>query len=773
MILDQHIAQQLTEQHENWLVSGKLSSQTKLTGYYDTFRRHFGLEVLRNLDGEALLATMHNHGNHDSLVYWLEFKNDDEFPTFDFGSIGGGSALKFGIYRSKDTGAWMTGHPKKQRAISVDEAIAIARRHRDQLLAGAELLDKLPPMASDADYARLQQELRRVAPDVADMAWGHKYLTLLYPDKLDDYHVENFQRFHLIKLLQVPPAGDGRYVCAGQFVAIAAGVGMPLNHLTKLLNDLHGDPYRYWRCGTRLTQWPLMRNGNWIGIGWPELGNLSGTENSREGKDQIRQLVTKHYPAAPQAVGRIIQQVFNFIAAVGKGDYVLAADSATILGIGKVTGPYSYEPGSDLPHRRPVEWLSLEEWQGPRPEELRTALHEVKNYYNLVEVERRVRYPIVTQTVQPGVAPEPWISVPRVPIFPGVAGRVQAVLDRKRQVILYGPPGTGKTYWAQKVARDLAAYAAFGLPFTELNETQCGTVSAQGANTATLVRTCTFHPAYGYEDFLEGYRPVLVNDQLAFERRDGIFKRLCDDARRQPDQRFYLVIDEINRGDIPRIFGELLTILERDKRGETVLLPLSGDAFSVPDNVYVIGTMNTADRSIALLDTALRRRFGFVELMPDISVLGKTVIEGIPLGQWLDALNRRICEHVGRDARNLQIGHAYLLDSGHPLADLADFARVLQDDIVPLLEEYCYEDYGALERILGSGLVDVSNQRIRHELFEPARQLEMRSALLEPAPEIATSFVATSAEEGFDEGIEGAEDEEDGSSAGSSTAHAQ
>ena len=153
-------------------------------------------------------------------------------------------------------------------------------------------------------------------------------------------------------------------------------------------------------------------------------------------------------------------------------------------------------------------------------------------------------------------------------------------------------------------------------------------------------------------------------------------------------------------GDIPRIFGELLTLLEKDKRGLEIILPLSGDNFAVPANVYLIGTMNTADRSIALLDTALRRRFGFVELMPDVSVLGTTSVGGnIPLGPWLAALNDRLREHLGRDARNLQIGHAYLLEGGRPVTDFNHFVRLLAEDVVPLLEEYCYEDYVALARI--------------------------------------------------------------------------
>ena len=109
-----------------------------------------------------------------------------------------------------------------------------------------------------------------------------------------------------------------------------------------------------------------------------------------------------------------------------------------------------------------------------------------------------------------------------------------------------------------------------------------------------LMRVCTFHPSYGYEDFMEGYRPQVGTDgSLVFERRDGIFKRLCANAAMQPDRKFYLVIDEINRGDIPRIFGELLTLLEKDKRGQAIYLPYSDNRFTVPENVFVIGTMNT------------------------------------------------------------------------------------------------------------------------------------------------------------------------------------
>jgi len=759
MTLDEKLVQDIKKTQAELAEEGKLFPLTQLQGFYETFRKRFGPEHLKNLDGEALLNTMHNHSDRDSLVYWLEFKNDDELPAI-FGSIAGGSALKFGIYRRKETGIWMTGSPQDQRELSIEEAVQIARTHRDQLIRGAELLERFPANATDVDYAALQEDMAEAAPDVSDSVWGHKYFSMLYPDKLDDYHNPDYQRFHLIKLLQVPPEGNGRYLVAGRYVAIANELGMPLNHLTTILNHRDGNPHRYWRVLVNYpnaegfeNNWDLMRGGSYAAIGWAELGDLSGIQHNRESKNHVRSLMKSHYGDK----GRWANEIFNFVATMAEGDLVLAFEGLTLLGIGRVIGTYAYVPSTPkIPHRRPVEWLAEGKWELPQSEAKGRAIGELKQPANLVEIERHL---LDVSLLPPSPLPSP--SSGAVPQLRGVPGRIQSVLERKGQVILYGPPGTGKTYWAIRVAYDLAAYSSFGCAFDQLTDEQKQFVVGNGQGSEGLMRMCSFHPAYGYEDFLEGYKPVTANNQLVFERHDGIFKRLCEEAQKNPDHRFYLVIDEINRGDIPRIFGELLTILEKDKRGRSILLPLSGAPFYVPGNVYVIGTMNTADRSIALLDTALRRRFGFIELMPDSSILRGTVVGGIPLAPWLDALNRRICDHIGRDARNLQIGHAYLLDNGQPVSDFARFARIVQDDVVPLLEEYCYEDYTALERILGKGLVDENAQRIRHELFDSSRKDELIAALLVPCPEIVTSAQAVASEAAEPEEALDEEDEQD------------
>jgi 5-methylcytosine-specific restriction protein B len=220
----------------------------------------------------------------------------------------------------------------------------------------------------------------------------------------------------------------------------------------------------------------------------------------------------------------------------------------------------------------------------------------------------------------------------------------------------------------------------------------------------------TFHPSYGYEDFIEGFKPTPARGGgLQLRLVDGIFKRVCRAAATHPDRRYLVLIDEINRGNLPKIFGELITLLEADKRGLQVRLPQSGEPFTVPRNVYVLGTMNTADRSIRLLDAALRRRFAFHELLPDREPLEGAFVGKLHLAELLTNLNARIRAEVGRER---QIGHAFFLRDGQPLATQEEFAAAFRDDVLPLLQEYAYDDYGLLGRLLGAQVIDEVEQRL-------------------------------------------------------------
>ncbi len=233
------------------------------------------------------------------------------------------------------------------------------------------------------------------------------------------------------------------------------------------------------------------------------------------------------------------------------------------------------------------------------------------------------------------------------------------------------------------------------------------------ANVVSPLTRVTFHPSYTYEDFIEGFRPYDTGDRsLSLRLEDGIFKRVCLAALEQPKKPFVLLIDEINRANVAKVFGELITLLEIDKRGLSITLPQSKESFSIPPNVYLLGTMNTADRSIKLLDAALRRRFAFIELMPDVEVLRGARVGTLALDTFLEELNRRIARTEGREK---QIGHSFPLEKGEPITDADEFGRRFRQEILPLLQEYCYDDYAALETYVGAKLVRKEAQTLDWE----------------------------------------------------------
>lgn len=234
----------------------------------------------------------------------------------------------------------------------------------------------------------------------------------------------------------------------------------------------------------------------------------------------------------------------------------------------------------------------------------------------------------------------------------------------------------------------------------------------QGPKSAEAIQrfaVVTFHQSYGYEEFIEGIRARSdESGNISYPIEPGIFMRLCQRANADPAHRYAIFIDEINRGNISKIFGELISLIEVDKRAGmsnamSLQLSYSGDHFSVPANVDIIGAMNTADRSLALMDTALRRRFDFVEMMPDLSLLSGTKVKGIELEPLLEKLNSRIEALYDREH---SLGHAFFmpvknaLDAGDEETAFKQLKIAFQKKIIPLLQEYFFDDWNKIRLVL-------------------------------------------------------------------------
>lgn len=221
----------------------------------------------------------------------------------------------------------------------------------------------------------------------------------------------------------------------------------------------------------------------------------------------------------------------------------------------------------------------------------------------------------------------------------------------------------------------------------------------------------TFHQSFSYEDFVEGIRPELNNSDestISYRIKDGIFKEICKKAAKDPDNNYVLIIDEINRGNISKIFGELITLLEDNKRaGEaeeiTVRLPYSNEAFSVPKNVYIIGTMNSTDKSIALVDIALRRRFHFERLNVNYEM-----IPNMDARAFLEELNKIICAIKNLD---YEIGHSYFMKIPETDTENQELKNVFINQILPLLEEYFFNDWEALATIIGRDSIKIEERK--------------------------------------------------------------
>lgn len=452
--------------------------------------------------------------------------------------------------------------------------------------------------------------------------------------------------------------------------------------------DWYVEPWRsiWWKSSKRADSraWAVRIDGgedphvpDWVEAGFVSLP-VDQIQDVGDGASRlaVREAVSGSYDHLDYVQQqRLTNDIFAFTTRMKPGDLVLARDGEEAY-LGTINGPAHL--GEDSPRlRRSVEWESdpIPASEIPDPD----LLNQQRSVIDLTTIREELDALMVSAPVpetEDAEAPEgalgSALSLPRatdslaknVTIDTAWLDGFIDLLGRRRQVILYGPPGTGKTLLGRAIARHIAP------------------------ETSRIVQ---FHPSYSYEDFFEGYRPTpLENGGVGFTLAPGPLRKMASEAAQHPGTPYLLLIDEINRGNIAKIFGELYFLLEY--RSDHVNLQYSpDDQFSLPENLFIIGTMNTADRSIALVDAAIRRRFAFIEMDP-----GEPPVQGL-LGRWLqatgadsmradllDALN----EELSAINADLRVGPSYLMrpeaatDEG-----LADIWRY---DILPLLEEQLY-----------------------------------------------------------------------------------
>ena len=435
-----------------------------------------------------------------------------------------------------------------------------------------------------------------------------------------------------------------------------------------------------WALGPREERWEDFYKNRTIAINSD--ANVGDLHQYATGYELAQRLGVE----APYSSRNRVQVLTNFRDAA-IGDIVVAIrGDREVVGVGVIEGAYEYDAArTEYWHVRKTKWIVSTELRFDRPmfrlDAFSPTLHwgQVKTRLleqhpeladKLSEIEARARHPIHNGHLHSKQYTRDQ-AIAESGLDASTFDEHWAVLQDKRQVVLQGPPGTGKSYLADIYGRLLSH------------------------GDTRYMEVVQFHPSYSYEDFVEGYRPATGG---GLELREGIFKRICDQARTSGAPTV-LVIDEINRGDLSKIFGELLYLLEyRDKQITLTYNPKS--PFDIPPNLYLIGTMNTADRSLALIDYALRRRFSFISLEPQYELVKRLVksteVDIELLVRNFERMNQDVAANPSL-GREFQVGHSYLLR--HRDLTVSKLRQVWRFDIEPLLREYYFDAPEQLPRL--------------------------------------------------------------------------
>ena len=406
-----------------------------------------------------------------------------------------------------------------------------------------------------------------------------------------------------------------------------------------------------------------------MAIGWDKVGDLRQYKSKAEMKLAMKEHIDPDRPYTMAA-----HATWQFVHEMKPGDIIFAKKGMhAVIGRGVVESEYEFDDTrEEYKNVRKVKWTHNGEWQHPGQAAMKT-LTDITSYTDYVEklnalFESDEVDDVESEEVQyPPYSKEEFLE--EVYMDEVSYDTLVGLIINKKNVILQGAPGVGKTYAAKRLAYSI--------------------MEEKDPNRVMMVQ---FHQSYSYEDFIMGFRP----SEKGFELKRGAFYSFCKDAEIDSENEYFFIIDEINRGNLSKIFGELFMLIENDKRGVELQLLYSDEKFSVPDNVYIIGMMNTADRSLAMLDYALRRRFAFYEMKPGFSTdgfreyrIGLNNAKFDNLIQCVEQLNIAIAgdESLGE---GFCIGHSYFCN----LKEVNDQALsgIVEYELIPLLKEYWFDE---------------------------------------------------------------------------------
>ena len=438
-------------------------------------------------------------------------------------------------------------------------------------------------------------------------------------------------------------------------------------------DDIETIHYWIYSPGKGAKIWDECYDNNIMAIGWDAIGDLRAYNS----KDEIKQVMNKHYDPSRSYIHSACA-TWEFANEMKPGDIVFAKNGMhLIIGRGIVKSDYIYDPQrKEFKNIRKVEWTDRGEWECSRQSPMKT-LTDITSFTDYVEQLNLFFDSDMLDDAKTLETSYPTYDKARfldsVYMDEDSYDTLVSLVKSKKNIILQGAPGVGKTFAAKRLA-----------------------YSMMGVKDPNRVMMVQFHQSYSYEDFIMGFRPF----ENGFKLKHGVFYEFCKRAEVDSDNDYFFVIDEINRGNLSKIFGELFMLLESDKRGVALQLLYADEKFSIPENLYIIGMMNTADRSLAMLDYALRRRFAFFNLKPAFESDGfKSYQQSLnndkfnKLIECIKQLNLAIKsdETLGE---GFCIGHSYFcdLDKSETYEWEDALSRIVEFELIPLLNEYWFDD---------------------------------------------------------------------------------